>query len=172
MNGGEESREKAGSGCPRARWATGSGSESPNKPIGGLVLATRICRAPPLTGAPIRTAQLGNRDKREPRGSSSPKPAVSGSDSPGPICQNPAESREFLGPSPDAWEESLPTQTQWRWGESGRTCLWGEIPVMQGNYSEFLRFQTPLGESGPRFPSISADVKSNSLCSRTGNSIR
>ena len=45
----------------------------------------------------------------------------------------------------------------------GRTRLRGQIPVKQGKYREFLRFQTPRIELGLRFPSVSAVVASNSL---------
>jgi hypothetical protein len=41
--------------------------------------------------------------------------------------QNPAESREFLGLRLSMLEESLPTKTQWRWRESGRTRLCAEV---------------------------------------------
>ena len=74
-----------------------------------------------LTRLPIRTAESGNRDQRALQCISSPNPTVSGSDSERANPQNPAESRQFLGPSLDTWEESLPTQTQWRWGG------WGEL---------------------------------------------
>ena len=63
---------------------------------------------------PTRTVQLGNRDKPAPRLRLSSKPTVSGSGSPEPICENPADSREFLGLSFDLWGKSLQPQTQWR----------------------------------------------------------
>ena len=89
----------------------------------------------------IRTAEIGSRDRRaEPR-SLSPKLTVSGSESKHPDSQNPTESREFLGSNLDRWEESLPTQTQWRWGESGANSSLGAIPCsagkIQGNPPDF-----------------------------------
>jgi hypothetical protein len=39
----------------------------------------------------------------------------------------------------------------------------GGIPVMQGKYREILRNQTPLCESGPKFPSLSALIATDSL---------
>jgi hypothetical protein len=74
---------------------------------------------------PIRTAGSTNRDKRVRRRGWNPKPAVSGSDSPSPICQNPTEPREFLGLTLDVWGESLLPKTQWRWAESGANSSLG-----------------------------------------------
>ena len=87
----------------------------------GFELAESRCRALFPSGANrkrIRTAELGNRDKRATRRPLIPEAAVSGSDSPDRNRQNPAESREFLDLNSDVSGESLPTQTQWRWGKS------------------------------------------------------
>jgi hypothetical protein len=46
-----------------------------------------------------RTARLRDRDEHGPRGRPGPEPAVSGSDTPGPAGQDPAESRDFSGGS-------------------------------------------------------------------------
>ena len=45
----------------------------------------------------IRTAQIGNRDKHEPRRPIGLEFALSGPDSLWPRCQNPVKAREFLG---------------------------------------------------------------------------
>jgi hypothetical protein len=45
----------------------------------------------------IRTAKLGNRDKRDPLPTVGPELAVSGSDSAAPLAQNPARQREIHG---------------------------------------------------------------------------
>jgi len=51
--------------------------------------------------AQIRTARIGNREKREPQRLIRTKFALCGSVALGPISQNPAKAREFLGPSPN-----------------------------------------------------------------------
>jgi hypothetical protein len=56
------------------------------------------------------------------------QPPLSGSDSSDPNAQNPAESRDFLDLGSHAWEKSLPSQTQSRWGESGANSSLGAIP--------------------------------------------
>jgi hypothetical protein len=91
----------------------------------------------------IRTAQLGNRDKRAPRRASSPKPAVSGSDSPDPNRQNPAKPRDFLGLRLSLMGESLLAQTQWRWGESGANSSLRVDPCFAG------KIQGKLPQFGP-----------------------
>jgi len=143
---------------------------------------------------PNRTAEIAGRDKRAQPGSWTPKPAVSGSDSPDLNRQNPAESREYLGSSPDASEESLLTQTQWRWGEErgnwsqwplpgnpnrtglpagggsqGRTRLLGQFPEPQGKYREIFGKLAVLAVPAPRIPSPSDELATNSLRPRTGN---
>ncbi len=55
----------------------------------------------------IRTAQLGNREKRGLQLMLGPEPSVSGSDAPELNGQNPAESLEFLGLYLDARGKSL-----------------------------------------------------------------
>ena len=57
-------------------------------------------------------------------------------------------------------------------GSPGRTRLWGQIPVQQGKYREFLRFETSRSESGPRFPCLYAVIATDSLRSVTGNLFR
>ncbi len=85
-------------------------------------LAVLLRRTPPIAGANrgrIRTAQLGNREKRGPRRILGPEPPVSGSDTRGLDGQDPAESRGFLGLFPNAGAKSLQQQTEWRWAQSG-----------------------------------------------------
>ena len=62
----------------------------------------------------IRTAKLGNRDKRDRLPAIGPELAVSGSDSAVPLSQDPAKAREFLGWSRVAGAKSLQPQTSWR----------------------------------------------------------
>ena len=49
------------------------------------------------SGSRIRTATIGNRERREPRRLIGLELAISGSNSLGPLSQNPAKAREFLG---------------------------------------------------------------------------
>ena len=64
----------------------------------------------------IRTAKIGNRDKRGPRRLIGLKLAVSGLDALRPLCQNPAKAREILGLSLVAGAKSLQPETGWRRG--------------------------------------------------------
>ena len=65
-------------------------------------------------GKRIRTAQLANREKRGLLPLRGLEPAVSGSDTSEPDCQNPAESRGFLRACPSARGKSLQRRTRWR----------------------------------------------------------
>ncbi len=88
------------------------------------------------------------------------------------LAQNPAESREFRG------RLALRPRILWNdrpnggGGSRERTRLWGQIPVQQGKYREFLRFETSRSESGPRFPCLYAVIATDSLRSVTGNLFR
>jgi len=62
----------------------------------------------------IRTAQIGNREKREPRRLIGSKSALSGSVALGPISQNPAKAREILEFSPSMEGNPLKPKTKWR----------------------------------------------------------
>ncbi len=62
----------------------------------------------------IRTAELGNRDKRDQPPPIDPKLAVSGSDSVAPPCQNPAKAREILGLVPGVRAKPPQPETEWR----------------------------------------------------------
>jgi len=52
--------------------------------------------------AQIRTARIGNREKREPRGLNGLKFALSGPVALRLLCQNPAKAREFFAPPSDS----------------------------------------------------------------------
>ena len=69
------------------------------------------------SGSRIRTATIGNREKREPRRLIGLEFAISGSDSLGALSQNPAKGREILGLSPGVRPKSLQPETVWRWGQ-------------------------------------------------------
>jgi hypothetical protein len=56
---------------------------------------------------PIGTAKLGNRDEPAQLPAIDPELAVSGPDSAGPLSQDPAKARGFLGWSPVAGAKSL-----------------------------------------------------------------
>jgi hypothetical protein len=62
----------------------------------------------------IRTAQIGNREKREPRRVIRLKFALSGPGLLRALCQNPAKAREILGLSPGVRPKSLQPVTRWR----------------------------------------------------------
>jgi hypothetical protein len=89
----------------------------------------------------------------------SPGPSVSGSGSSEPNSQNPAESRELLGPYLDVWGTSSQPQTQWRWGESeGNSSLVSDpcsVEKMQGNPSK-------LGSPGVIWATVSKPFRSRS----------
>ncbi len=138
-------------------------SELPTMAPDGFGLARRICRAAPFTGAPIRTAQVGNREGMRRSPHRAPDPT-----SPLPVHQTPTaktpRNREIFSDHRQLLGRSLCThRLNGGGGSPGRTRLCGLIPVKQGKYREFLRYQAPMNESGPRFPSVSADVTSNSL---------
>ena len=88
--------------------------------------------------------------------------------SPVPVHQTPTaktpRNRVFFSVHPWMYAESLCNRRLGGGGGSrGRTRLRGLLPVKQGKYREFLRFQPSLGKSGPSFPSISEVVTTNSL---------
>ena len=62
----------------------------------------------------IGTAELGNRDKHDPLAAVGRELAVSGPDSAGPLRQDPAKARRFLGCSRGAAAKSPQPQTGWR----------------------------------------------------------
>ena len=66
----------------------------------------------------VRSAETADRDKRVSPLDSRRKARVSSSDLKDPNRQNPVEARDFPGLDLDVLGKSLPSQTQWRWGES------------------------------------------------------
>ncbi len=61
------------------------------------------------------TAQIANREKREPQPLTGPKFALSGPDSLRAPCQNPAKAREVPGLLLGTRAKSLQPETKWRW---------------------------------------------------------
>jgi hypothetical protein len=92
--------------------------ERPSRSSWGAAYGIRRLAPMPGTEQPnlgrIRTAQIGNTEKREPRRLSGPKFALAGPDSLGPICQNPAKEREILVLAPAATGKSGEPETVWR----------------------------------------------------------
>ena len=72
---------------------------------------------------------MAGRDKRTDRLEPPLSESVSGSDSLTPNCQNPAESREFLGQRLYMVGTSLQLETQWRWTESRANSSPGATPI-------------------------------------------
>ncbi len=102
-------------------------------------LAEQVCRP----GA-IRTAELGNRDKRALLRLRDPEPAVSASNSSDPTYQNPAKPREFLGLNLDHWGSLCSYKLHGGGGSLERTRLSGRFPIPQGKRREILQ----IGSSG------------------------
>ncbi len=99
---------RLGGGASRIRtlstlWRINSESEPRDLATKKFELAVQISRVPPLTEANrkrIRTAQLGDRDKRGSHGlrrHPRPEPAVSGSGSRGPYPKTPRNRGDFSG---------------------------------------------------------------------------
>ena len=94
-----------------------SDSESLNIATAKFELAGLLHWAVPFSEAKserTRTAQLANRENRAQQPPSSPRSAVSGSGSPDPNRQKPAESRVFLRPSLGMRGKSPQLKTGWR----------------------------------------------------------
>jgi hypothetical protein len=78
-----------------------------------------------VTGAPNRTTEMPDRDERARQPKSPVIGPVSGSDSSGPNRQNPAESRDSLGPDPDVRESLCLRRLNGGGRSRGATGLWG-----------------------------------------------
>ena len=103
-------------------WRIWSEYKSPDLADKKFELAVRISEVLPLARANqkrIRTAELGNREKRGLRRPLGPELAVSGSDTRGLDRQDPAESRGFPRLFLDAGAKSLQQQTEWRCRQCG-----------------------------------------------------
>ncbi len=120
----------------------------------------------------IRTAKLGNRDKRGQLPTIGPELTVSGSDPAVPLSQDPAKAREFLGWSRVAGAKSLLPQTGWRWSQSrANPSPAPGLPDQQGRCREFARSRAVAAAVGAERSRISAFLSLISLQAVTGNGI-
>jgi hypothetical protein len=101
------------------RWPSlGRSSRAPGVASGAIQKRSGVASFAEANRERTGTAERDNRDQRDQLPAIGRELAVSCSDPAGPLSQDPAKARRFLGWALVAGAESLQPQTGWRWGQA------------------------------------------------------